>query len=343
MKAHKTITRTLCVAAILAGTTSIAFADARADLEAAAAAEGRLIIYSSNQDAEMEAKLAAFEAKYPAIDVDYIRLPSVQVFARFVSEHDAGITQADLLTTASTVLMQERPDLFIPLGPENVPALGEMTPLITPENPNYAVYQTDIQLVTYNNTTVSQDDIAQHLASWEGLADPRWKDQIVIVDPRGSTNQLSFLIGLRNAYGEDWFSGLMANNPQIVNTASSGAQQVAAGAFELMVPSVPVHSAALRGQGAPIGLTLPEGLNHAPAQGTAVPVGASNPNAALLFIDWLLSEEGQALQCRLGGIPTMPVTSADCVNTLPADHMVGMDIIPADLAASTYQLVNLAP
>ena len=36
-----------------------------ADLEAAAKAEGRLLIYSANQDAEMEAKLAAFETHRP--------------------------------------------------------------------------------------------------------------------------------------------------------------------------------------------------------------------------------------------------------------------------------------
>ena len=343
MTVSRTITYNLFAISAVVATASTGYADPRAELVAAAEEEGRLIIYSSNQDAEMEAKLAAFEAKYPRIDADYIRLPSTQVFARFVSEHDAGVTQADLLTTASTVLMQERPDLFIELGPHNVPALAEATPLIEAENSHYAVYQTDLQLVTYNNNAVSEEDIANHLSSWEDLADPRWKDQIALVDPRASTNQLSFLIGLRNAYGDDWFTGFMANNPQIVNTASSAAQQVAAGAFEILVPTVPVHSAALRAQGAPIGMVLPEGLNHAPAQGTAVPVGAAHPNAALLFIDWLLGDEGQTLQCELGGIPTMPVEAEACSTTLPQDHMVGLDVIPAEQAAEQYRLIGLAP
>lgn len=344
MTTHHVLRR--AVLAIATTGLTVGLAHAQADLgslEAAAKAEGSVIIYSSNQDAEMEAKLAAFEAKYPEINAEYIRLPSAQVFARFIAEHDAGTTQADLLTTASTVIFQERPDLFVPLEADNVPELASNTPLIAPENPNYAVYQTDVQLVTYNSDTVSEADIAEHLQTWEGLADPRWKGQIALVDPRASTNQLSFLLGLRDVYGDEWYGRFMQNEPEIVGTASAASQQVAAGAYQLLVPSVPVHSAALRGQGAPIALTLPTGLVHAPAQGTGVPVGAAHPNAALLFINWLLSAEGQTLQCTLGGIPTMPTDAPECVTTLPAEHRVGRDIIPADEAAELYGLIGLQP
>jgi iron(III) transport system substrate-binding protein len=334
----------LVMTSVMASSAGAADAQAsRSQLQAAAEKEGRLIIYSSNQDAEMEAKLAAFEKKYPKINADYIRLTSAQVFARFISEHDAGVTQADLLTTASTVIFQEKPDLFIELGAQNVPVLAETTPRIAPENNHYAVYQTDIQLVAYNSKLVSDKDIAEHLKSWGDLADPRWKGQIALVDPRASTNQLSFMLGLRDVYGDAWFKGFMANKPEIVGTASAAVQQVAAGAYQLLVPSVPVHSAALRKQGAPIKLVTPAGMNHAPAQGTAVAKGAQHPNAALLFVDWLLSDEGQALQCRFGGIPAMPTKSPDCVNTLPETYRVGRDIIPAKEAAELYGLIGLAP
>jgi iron(III) transport system substrate-binding protein len=333
------------VAATVVG-IGIAAADpqsARKDLQAAAEKEGRLIIYSSNQDAEMEAKLAAFEKKYPKIDADYIRLPSAQVFARFISEHAAGVTQADLLTTASTVIFQEKPELFVELGPRNVPVLAETKPLMAAENSHYLIYQTDIQLVAYNSKLVSDKDVAEHLKSWRDLADPRWKGQIALVDPRASTNQLSFMLGLRDLYGDGWFKGFMANKPEIVGTASAAVQQVAAGAYQLLVPSVPVHSAALRQQGAPIKLVTPADMNHAPAQGTGVAVGAQHPNAALLFIDWLLSEEGQALQCRFGGIPAMPTKSPACATTLPEKYRIGRDIIPAKEAAELYTLIGLAP
>ncbi|WP_202815295.1 ABC transporter substrate-binding protein [Aureimonas sp. AU12] len=333
---------TLAATTFLASTAG--FAQGRLEaLEAAAKAEGALLIYSSNQEAEMDAKVAAFEAAYPEIDAQYIRLPSAQVFARFIGESDAGVAQADLLTTASTVIFQEKPDLFVEISLNNVPVLGEKTPLIAPENTHYAVYQTDVQLVTYNSDLVSEADVAEHLKSWKNLADPRWKNKIAIVDPRASTNQLSFFLGLRDVYGDAWFGELMANEPEIVGTASAAAQQLAAGGYEILVPSVPVHSAALRKQGAPLAMTLPSDLVHAPAQGTGVPKNARHPNAALLFVNWLLGEEGQKLQCSLGGISSMPMSAADCPNALPAEHRIGRDIIPTDEAKQLYQMIGLQP
>lgn len=312
-----------------------------ADLESAAKSEGRLLIYSANQDTEMEKKLALFEAKYPEIDADYIRLPSSQVFTRFVAEHDAGVTQADLLTTGSTALFQTNPELFIELGPDQIPDLAAAKPLIAPENDHYLVYQSDVQVVTYNSDAVSTDDLAAHLATWEGLADPVWKGRIALVDPRNSNNQLSFLLGLQKRYGDEWLTRFMANEPEIVGTASAASQQVAAGAFDLLVPTVPVQSAAVRGQGAPLGLYLPEGFNHVPAQGAAVAVGAAHPNAAKLFVNWMFSQEAQALQCSLGSVPNVVVEDPACETVLPADYDIGRDVIPAEEAAHVYGLIGL--
>lgn len=314
-----------------------------ADLEAAAKAEGRLLIYSANQDAEMEAKLTAFEAKYPEISAEYIRLPSSQVFTRFLAEHEAGVTQADLLTTGSTALYQTNPELFIEIGTQNVPDLEAAQPLISPENDHYLVYQSDVQLVTYNSDAVSDEDLDQHLASWEGLSDPFWKGRIALVDPRNSNNQLSFLLGLQERYGDEWMAQFMANEPEIVGTASAASQQVAAGAFDILVPSVPVQSAAVRGQGAPLGLYLPAGFNHVPAQGAAVSVGAAHPNAALLFVNWMFSQEAQALQCSLGSVPNVAVEDAACQTVLPTEHSIGRDVISAEEGGQLYSVIGLAP
>src|SRR5690606_28490570 len=103
-----------------------------ADLEAAALAEGQLMIYTSNHDVDMQAKVAAFEARYPGIRVEYIRQPSTQIFTRFISEREAGVSLADLLATGSSALYQTDPDLFEPLTAETLPILGEQDMLIDP-------------------------------------------------------------------------------------------------------------------------------------------------------------------------------------------------------------------
>ncbi len=314
-----------------------------AELEAAALAEGQLMIYTSNHDVDMQAKVAAFEARYPGIRVEYIRQPSSQIFTRFISEREAGVTLADLLATGSSALYQSEPDLFRPLTAETLPILGEQDMLIDPENDRYQIYVNDLQLVTYSTAAVSDEDLASHLAAWGDLSDPFWKDNIALVDPRNSNNQMSFLLYMQEIYGDEWFTGFMANNPELVGTASAASQQVAAGAFNLLVPTIPAQSAGIRDQGAPVGLYSPSGLNHVTASGAAIPADAPRPNAGLLFLNWMLSEEAQTLGCAHGGMPNIALDVPECPKTLPEEFSLARDVIPAEEAAHILGLIGLQP
>ncbi len=328
------------VAALCAGPAAFA-QTTLAELEAAALAEGQLMIYTSNHDVDMQAKVAAFEARYPGIRVEYIRQPSSQIFTRFISEREAGVTLADLLATGSSALYQTDPDLFQPLTADTLPILGEQEMLIDPLNDRYQIYVNDVQMVTYSTAAVSDEDLAAHLASWGDLSDPFWKDNIALVDPRNSNNQMSFLLYMQEIYGDEWFTDFMANNPELVGTASAASQQVAAGAFNLLVPTIPAQSAAIRDQGAPVALYPPAGLNHVTASGAAIPVRAPNPNAGLLFLNWMLSEEAQTLSCAHGGLPNIALDVAECPKALPEEFSLARDVIPAEEAAHVLGLIGL--
>lgn len=314
-----------------------------AELEAAATAEGSLMIYTSNHDADMQARVAAFEARYPGIRVEYVRQPSSQVFTRFISEREAGVTLSDLLATGSTSLYQEEPELFLALNEENLPVLSDQDLMVEAENNHYQVFVNDLQLVTYSTSAVGDEDLAANLAEWGDLSDPFWKGNIALVDPRNSNNQMSFLLYMRDIYGDDWFADFMANEPELVGTASAASQQVAAGAFNVLIPTIPTQSAAIRGQGAPVGLYLPAGLNHVTASGAAVPVNAPHPNAGLLFLNWMLTEEAQVIGCQTGGLPNIDFESTDCPNRLPEEYSLAREVIPAEEATEVLRLIGLQP
>jgi iron(III) transport system substrate-binding protein len=259
-----------------------------------------------------------------------------------MGEHDAGATQADFLASGSSALYQQRPELFIPLTSENIPNLPK-DPVAKAANSDYTLFQIDPHLTTYNSDLVTADDLKNHLATWEGLADPFWAGKIALNDPRNSSNQMSFMIMLRDTYGADWFKRFNANKPELVDTASAGSQQVAAGAYQILVPTIPSQSAAVRAQGAPVGLYLPGGTAHAPAQGMAVPVNAKHPNAGLVFLNWKLSPEGQALTCKLGGVPVVHVDDPDCHATLPEKFVLGKDVIDQATQKEIFDLIGLRP
>lgn len=311
------------------------------EIEAAAKEEGTLIIYTSSVDAEMQILVEAFEKRYPEIHVEWIRQPSTTVFNRFVGEVEAGVVQADLLYTASSALYQERPELFRPLSAVMLPNMGENPP-VKAKNGNYVVDAVSPHVITHSTTAVPPQDLQQHLKSWKDLTDPRWNGKIAFVDPKISTNITSWLMVMRDTYGADWVRALGQNGIQMVGTGTSGAQQVAAGAFQIVVPTTLSHSAALRAQNAPVAVMSPEGPAHGLEQSLAVPVKSGHPNAALLYANWKFSPEAQAIICSIGQVPVMPLEDPNCPKLSP-DHIGSNDTISAETQRELIELVGLDP
>jgi iron(III) transport system substrate-binding protein len=341
----KKLTRrdTLAAGAALAATglnTAWAADATPAEVEAAARREGRLVIYTSSVDPEMQKLAQAFEKTYSGIKVEWIRQPSTTVFNRFVGEVEAGVVQADLLYTASTALYQERPELFRPLTPAMLPNMGSNVP-VRAKNAVYVIDAVSPHAITYSTRTVSQQDLAQ-LTSWRDLTNPRWRGKIALVDPKISTNITSWLLAMRNAYGADWVRALGQHGIQSVGTGTSGAQQAVAGAYQLVVPTTLGHSAELRSRRAPVAVIRPEGPAHGLEQGNAIPVRSNHPNAAQLWVNWKFGREAQNIIASMGLVPVMPVDDPDAPKLSP-NHIGSDDTISPAVQRELIELVGLRP
>lgn len=311
------------------------------DIEAAAKAEGRLTLYTSSVDAETQEIVKTFEARYPFIKVEFLRLTSTTLFTRFVGETNAKTYQADVLYSGSSQLYQQQPELFKTLTPELVPNIAKV--IVPAKNKNYAVGEVLPHIVAYNTQSVSQADVSQHLKSWKDLADPRWRGKIAMVDPKISTNMVSWMMLMRETYGDEWVKGFTANQFKVVNGGPSGAQQVAAGAFELVVPSVINHSTDIRAQGAPIALLSPEGPTHGLEMAMGLPVNAPHPNAARLYANWKLGQDAAVLLCKIGGVPNVPPPSGIPCPTMSPRHVGSNDMITPEQQKDVFAAYGLKP
>lgn len=309
-----------------------------AEIEAAAKEEGRLVIYTSSVDAEMQFVVEAFMEDYPEIDTEWIRLPSTTLFSRFVSELEADAVQSDLLHSGSTALYRLRPELFRELNATNLPNLGE-NPTIPAANSHYIVTEVQPHVITYNTNMVSEEDVKEHLKTWQNLTDERWRGKIAMVDPSLSTNVTSWIMMLRDTYGEEWVRKLAAHDLNLIGAGSAGAQQVGAGQFELVVPTVLIHSAGIRAQGAPVATITPDGPAHALEQGMAVPLKSNHPNAAIVFANWRLGEKGQKLVCQFGNVAVRPVVPDDCPKLSP-NHLGSADDMSPELQREMSELIG---
>ena len=308
-----------------------------AAIEAAAKAEGKLILYTSSVDVETQELAREFEKAYPGIKVEWLRLPSTALFARFAGEADANVNNVDVLYSASSQLYQLRPELFQKLTPQLVPNVAGL--LVKAKNDAYAVAEVLPHLITYNSAQVSKDDLAK-LKSWKDLNDPRWKGKIALTDPKISSNVVSWLMLMRDTYGADWLK-TFAGQYKVVNSAVPGVQQAAAGAFQIVIPTVINHSADIRTQGAPISILRPEGPSHGLEVAIALPLKPLHPNAARLYANWKLGQAGGMLACKGMAVPTVVLKDgANCLKLAP-NHVGSNDTITPQQQREIMDMLGL--
>ena len=211
-----------CVGALALSTVGQSHAQS-AELIEAAKQEGRIVFYSSTPDATNEALVKAFKEAYPGIDVQWIRMVSSALFARFTGEVESGVNNVDFLISGSQELYQKQPELFQVIT--DIEGLDKAT--VKAKNDHYMVPSATPHLITYNTDLVSKEDLEKHFATWEGAADPFWKGKTALTDPRATTNVLSFFKLLDETYGDKILEGIAAQQPSYFDSGTPATRHTA--------------------------------------------------------------------------------------------------------------------
>lgn len=152
------------------------------------------------------------------------------------------------------------------------------------------------RVVAYNTDTLSEEDLPDTILDF---ADPRWKGLIGWAPSNASLQ--SFVTALRVLEGEEaaraWLEGIQANEPTEYEGNSQALQGVAAGEVQVaFINHYYLLAAQADGTAANVAnYFFPGGdpgalINVA---GAGVLTTSENPQAALAFVDFLLSEESQ--------------------------------------------------
>jgi iron(III) transport system substrate-binding protein len=139
-------------------------------------------------------------------------------------------------------------------------------------------------------------------ARYTDLLLPKWKGKFGM-----NANNIMFLAAMMSHFGKsegmDFLQKLAAQAPQVRGGGTLLATLVAAGEFPIAFSINENNVETFKQKGAPIDwLRLAD-----PLYGELVPIGvmagAPHPNAARLFVDYVLSKEGQELFRNLGKVP----------------------------------------
>ncbi len=271
-------------------------ADRDQRLVAAAKKEGTVTFYTSMQTQESGPLSKAFEAKY-GIRVQLWRATSDQVIQRTVNEARAGRQALDILETNA-------PEVDA-IGRENVvapfytPHSADLPDWAKPKHQRWYAARANLWVVAFNTGKVKKEEIPP---TYEGFVDPKWKGRIGIE----STDQ-DWMWAVINYMGQergmDYFRKLAAMRPDMRLGHALLAQLIAAGEIQVGLTVYSGNADSIKKRGGPIDWVAVEPIVGRP-QAVAVARNAPHPNAALLFADFVLSPEGQALLNKLDRNPT---------------------------------------
>ncbi len=274
------------------------------ELYAGARKEGTLTWYTGHTDAENATAVArGFTEAYPGVEVAVVRTASEVAYQRLLQDIKVGVAQCDVFSSTDVAhyvhLKQEkRLARFIP---ENA---AKLRPEYRDLDPDGMTYPTSagLMLLLYNSKKVTAADAPKN---WQDLLDPRWKDQISVGHPGFSGYVATWVVTMRKLYGWEYFEKFARNRPQIgrsgndpITILNSGERSVAVGPLGTTLKSAD--------RGNPLAIVYPTDGSLLMISPTAVMANAPHPNAARLFVEFLLDVPHSRIAVRDRWEPLRP-------------------------------------
>jgi len=289
--------------------------DRMAKIAAAAREEGSLTLYTTIAEKDLPTLLNPFEARY-GVDVTVWRAGTDKVLQRTVAESAAGRYDVDVIHFGSPEMEAlSREQILLPV---TSPVHDELQPGSVPSHREWAATLLSVWVQAYNTTRVTKDSLPK---TYQDLLDPKWKGMLGIEakDQDWFASVVDVMGG--GEAGLTFFRDLVATNGVSVRLGHSLLTNlVVSGEVPLALTVYNYMPEQAKKKGAPVDWFV---LDPAIARSNAVGVArrAPHPNAALLFYEYLLSEEAQQHFVDLDYVPS---------NMKVASPLEGVTIFQAD-------------
>ncbi|MDQ0471980.1 ABC transporter substrate-binding protein [Labrys wisconsinensis] len=298
MTIARPIRRALVLALVAAG---LAAAPARAEsvsFPARGAQTQRLIIHAATDVAAMTPLIRDFQATRPGIAVDYDDLPDNALFEAMRRACDSGRAPADIVISAAV-------DHVVKLANDGCARPRAAGP--APRLPAWAQWRDEVfgfafepAVIVYNRTLVPPEDVPHdrpHLIELLRAKPQAYDGRIGTTDIERS--EAGYLLAFFDAQESSSFGRLLERIGRANEVLSCCTDELlsAIESGKVLIGYNLTGSAAYRRlrAGAPIGIVLPRDYTLMLSRAAMIPVGAPDAEAGQAFLDYLLSERGQAV------------------------------------------------
>lgn len=281
--------------------------------------EGAMLFYFSMTVPEGDGLLKKFQEKYPFIKVGMYRSGSESMLPRIVAEDKAKKYLFDVvaLPTLTTEVLKRKNLLAKYISPQ-----GKFFQETFKDPDGYwvaAYYQ--LSLMAYNTKLVSPREAPK---TYEDLLARQWKGKIGM-----DTGAFDWFSSILKIMGEEkglqYMKRLSDQNIKFRSGRTLNCQMVAAGETSLAVPVHNNRVDMMKAQGAPIEYVFFEPL-ISDFITPSISAHAPHPNAAKLFVDFLLSVEGQEIIASYYRLPARD----DVDSRVPRAKAKGLKLLPFD-------------
>ena len=259
--------------------------------------EGKVIVYTPTDSAAGRPLVREFEALYPGVKVEYNDMNTTEIYNRVIAEAASGSVGADLVWSSA---MDQQMKLV---------ADGQAAAYDSPEAgslPSWAVFRKQAYGTTfepvgivYNKRLLPAADVPQTHADFLKLikGDPaRFQGKVTTFDIEKSGSGFLFLtedLRVQPQLTWDIVRGMAAQGVRLQSSSGTMMERISSGE-NLIGYNMFLSYAHTRAKKDPaIGYVVPKDYALVLSRVAFVSKSAHNPNAARLFLDYLLSKRGQ--------------------------------------------------
>jgi len=271
-----------------------AFAQVSAELYPKAKQEGNLVVYSVWDVEHLRVITEAFMKRYPGIKATYWQGRNPEIVTRALTEFQGGQASFDV------VLSDNAPPVLRAAG-----AIMDYNTVqrevLYLHDPNMATVSLQIQALAFNTKKIKPADLPK---SWEEVATPKYKGMVALDDPMRAGPLSSMLAGLKTQWKDDarfnnFIRNLKALGVPVHKSTSAMFRLVIAGEYAICMPALLHDVMEEMHKGTPVSYVKTVPPVVFPRQ-AAIYAKAPNPNAAKLFAEWMISDEGQRTTDSIG-------------------------------------------
>lgn len=277
-----------------------------AKVVAAAKKEGRVNAYSFSWVGDVGLAVAkAFNDRY-GISVDIITGRGAEFTERIKTERRMGQQVADMTQGSVLLINNMKVDGLLASVAGELPILRDkdvwwVHPTgLDPQDKALLVWSV-VDFTPYINTRLVKPGEAPQ--SWKDLLDPKWKGKMSLTEPNIGAGVYQYIVVLMDnkAWDEDYIRALYRQNLRFYNALPDELTALARGDNLLAIRGSDSDAGRIAQEGAPIqAIDMKEGVILS-SGGVAAISGGPNPNASRLFLNWILSPEGQTVAGKAQG------------------------------------------